>query len=123
MRGPRAAPVMALILSLAVCWPAYIANHDESPPSSVPITGLDVPAMRSYDQIIPALMAKYSIPGGAVAVAKDGRLVFLRGYGYGDLDRGEAVQPEALFGIASLSKQIALPLHPTHPGVVTAGPA
>ena len=39
----------------------------------------------SFDRIIPALMVKWGIPGGAVAVVKDGSLVYSRGYGYADL--------------------------------------
>jgi N-acyl-D-amino-acid deacylase len=61
--------------------------------------------MESYDRIIPAFMAKYSIPGAAVAVVKDGRLVFARGYGYADTASNSPVQPYSLFRIASLSKQ------------------
>jgi N-acyl-D-amino-acid deacylase len=74
--------------------------------ASTPITGSPVPGMQSYDTIIPAFMAKYNVPGGAVAVLKDGRLVFARGYGYADTATGAVVQPNSLFRIASLSKQI-----------------
>jgi CubicO group peptidase (beta-lactamase class C family) len=30
------------------------------------------------------LMQKYSVPGGAVAVMRDGKLVLARGYGFAD---------------------------------------
>ncbi len=73
---------------------------------ATPITGNPVPGMASYDQIIPAFMSKYSVPGGAVAVVKNGRLVFARGYGYAETGSGTAVQLTSLFRIASLSKQI-----------------
>ncbi|MBX6333599.1 MAG: serine hydrolase [Gemmatimonadaceae bacterium] len=69
-------------------------------------SGARVPGMESYDRIIPALMAKWGIPGGAVAVVKDGRLVFARGYGYADTAAHEVVRPDALFRIASVSKPI-----------------
>jgi CubicO group peptidase (beta-lactamase class C family) len=74
--------------------------------AAIPITGPLVPGMESYDRIIPAFMAKYNVPGGAVAVVKDGRLVFAHGYGYADTTAGSPVQPYSLFRIASLSKQI-----------------
>jgi len=51
-------------------------------------------------------MAKWKLPGGAVAVAKDGRLVLARGYGLADVERGEPVEPDSLFRIASVSKPI-----------------
>ena len=51
-------------------------------------------------------MQKWSIPGGAVAVVKDGRLVLAHGYGQADRDAGELVQPDSLFRIASVTKPI-----------------
>jgi N-acyl-D-amino-acid deacylase len=46
------------------------------------------------------------LPGAAVAVMKDGRLVFARGYGYADTATGAPVMPDTLFRIASVSKPI-----------------
>jgi N-acyl-D-amino-acid deacylase len=73
---------------------------------SIPTSGTPVPGMASYDQIITALMTKYQIPGGAVAVARNGKLVFARGYGYANRSTNELVQPDSAFRIASLSKAI-----------------
>ena len=69
-------------------------------------SGMRQPGMESYDRIIPRLMAKWDIPGGAVAVVKDGKLLFARGYGYADVDTHQPVQADALFRIASVSKPI-----------------
>jgi len=62
--------------------------------------------MGSYDQIVPDLMRKYAIPGGAVAVMRDGKLIYARGFGYADVENKTVVQPDALFRIASVSKPI-----------------
>jgi N-acyl-D-amino-acid deacylase len=51
-------------------------------------------------------MAKFPLPGGQLAVVKDGRLVHSRGYGYADADRKKKVQTDSLFRIASVSKMI-----------------
>lgn len=72
----------------------------------MPITGTPVPAMSSYDQLIPDLMRKYDVPGGAVAVMHRDRLIYARGYGYADVENETLVQPDALFRIASVSKPI-----------------
>jgi N-acyl-D-amino-acid deacylase len=69
-------------------------------------SGTRQPGMDSYDRIIPSLMAKWEIPGGAVAVVKDGKLLFARGYGYADLETHQPVAADALFRIASVSKPI-----------------
>lgn len=69
-------------------------------------SGRRVPEMASFDSIIPRIMNRWSIPGGAVAVVKDGRLVLARGYGWADQGTGKVIQPDALFRVASLSKPI-----------------
>jgi len=75
-------------------------------PPETAITGAAVPGMGSYDQVIPDLMRKYAIPGGAVAVVRDGKLIYARGFGYADVENKTPVQPDALFRIASVSKPI-----------------
>jgi N-acyl-D-amino-acid deacylase len=71
-----------------------------------PSTGTHVPELAAYDNLAASLLAKYQIPGGAIAVVRDGRLVFARGYGYANKASGELVQPDSAFRIASLSKAI-----------------
>jgi CubicO group peptidase (beta-lactamase class C family) len=44
-------------------------------------------------------------PGYAVAVLKDGKIAFERGYGRADLDYNTAITPQTAFHLASLSKQ------------------
>lgn len=68
--------------------------------------GPRVPGMASYDRMVPELMRVWGIPGGAVAVVKDGRLVYARGFGLADQEAGEAVQPTSRFRVASISKPI-----------------
>ena len=62
--------------------------------------------MASYDQAVADFMRKYAIPGGAVAVLRDGKLIYARGFGYADVESRTPVQPDALFRIASVSKPI-----------------
>jgi CubicO group peptidase (beta-lactamase class C family) len=72
----------------------------------IPLTGTAVPGMTSYDQVISDFMQKYQIPGGAVAVMREGRLIYARGFGYADVENKTLVQPDALFRIASVSKTL-----------------
>jgi uncharacterized protein (TIGR03437 family) len=71
---------------------------------SIPITGQAVPDLAAYDSVVTSLMQKYQVPGVALAVARDGRLVFARGYGYADTDLQSPVQPDSLFRLASVTK-------------------
>ena len=75
-------------------------------PASAQITGEEVPEMAHYDTALAALFDEYAIPGAAVAVAKDGRLVYARGFGLADVEAEAAVQPDARFRIASISKPL-----------------
>jgi N-acyl-D-amino-acid deacylase len=79
-----------------------------TPPAQpeMPITGAAVPGMGSYEKSVRDLMQKYKIPGGAVAVVRDGKLFYARGFGYADVENKKPVQPDALFRIASVSKPI-----------------
>ena len=44
-------------------------------------------------------------PGGAVAVIKDGQLLFSKGYGMADLEHRVAISPQTVFYAGSVSKQ------------------
>jgi len=88
-------------LAQTLCPPPAQAPHP-----SRPITGLSAPSLEPYDRVMQRLMERYHIPGGALAVAKDGRLVLSRGYGWADLQAKEPVQPGSLFRLASLTKPI-----------------
>ena len=44
-------------------------------------------------------------PGAAVAVVRDGKIVFQNAYGMADLERGVALTPQSAFEIGSISKQ------------------
>jgi N-acyl-D-amino-acid deacylase len=99
----------ALLTGLLVA--ASFVACDKDPPLSppvaeIPISGAAVPGMESYDQTITDFMRKYAIPGGAVAVLRDGKLIYARGFGYADVENETPVQPDALFRIASVSKPI-----------------
>jgi N-acyl-D-amino-acid deacylase len=72
----------------------------------VPITGKAAPGLEYLDDVMLRVMEKWGIPGGALAVVKDGKLVLARGYGWGNLASGAPVVPEAIFPTASLSKPI-----------------
>lgn len=79
-----------------------------TPPAQpeIPISGTAVPGMGSYDRIIADFMRKHAIPGGAVAVMRDGQLIYARGFGHADVENRTPVQPDALFRIASVSKTL-----------------
>ncbi len=69
-------------------------------------TGLDVPEMRDVDFKISKFLSDWNVPGASVAISKEGRLVYARGFGFADKDLREKVQPDHRFRIASVSKPV-----------------
>ena len=56
------------------------------------------------DQWVARAMQQFEIPGAAVAIVKDGKTVFEKGYGVRRLGSPERVDEHTLFGIASNTK-------------------
>ena len=76
------------------------------PPQGVqPVAaGFDV---RRFEQLAQALVADQRIPGLAVAIVQDGRILSARGYGITDVKAAEPVDAHTVFRLASLSKSFA----------------
>ena len=69
-------------------------------------SGIPVPSMVQSDVLIKNFLTTYEIPGATVAIAKEGKIVYMRAFGYADINKKIPTQPYNLFRIASLSKQI-----------------
>lgn len=79
---------------------------DSTEPTPNDHSDQSITPQESFQSIIHDLMSKWSIPGGAVALVKDERLVLAEGYSQADNENDQSVFPESLFRIASLSKPI-----------------
>ena len=72
----------------------------------VPAVGQDAAQpMRDETDKVFAKWNSTVTPGCALAVMKDGRVVYERGYGMADLDHDVPITPETVFHVASISKQ------------------
>lgn len=69
-------------------------------------TGIAHEELASFDEMMQDIMQKHRIPGAAVAVTNQGKLLFAKGYGYADIAEKEPAKPTSLFRIASISKPI-----------------
>ncbi len=108
-RGGRAFAIVATTVLFTLFAPvghSSVTLPGTNEAATIPITGDAVPGLESYDRTISDLLARWGINGAAVAVTKDGRLVYARGFGYADVDAGATVQPDSLFRVASLSKPV-----------------
>lgn len=104
--------MLCWLISLAMVSPAAAQVHPaalggEEHPRQSPAQGPSDPAeLESFlDGLFLQQMQDYHIVGAAVAVVKDGRMLFSKGYGYADLDNNIPVDPQAtLFKLGSLTK-------------------
>ena len=63
-----------------------------------PITSTEI------DQLVERTMKTFQVPGMAVAIVKDGKVIHSKGYGISSMKTGQKVDENTLFGIASNSK-------------------
>lgn len=69
----------------------------------VPLTSADLGAY--MDGLFPYAIARAGIPGGAIVVVRDGRVLFVKGYGYSDVAAHAPVLPDrTMFRPGSVSK-------------------
>ena len=69
-------------------------------------SGIGVPAMQACDSLVQSFLTKWLIPGATVALAKDGKLIYMRGFGTADRFGAEVTQPYHMFRIMSVSKPV-----------------
>jgi CubicO group peptidase (beta-lactamase class C family) len=62
-------------------------------------------ATAKIDEFVKAEMQKQKIPGVSLAVVRDGRLVYAKGYGFANVEHQVPVKPETIFQSGSVGKQ------------------
>src|SRR5687768_8544257 len=80
-----------------------VFQHDAQTQTNISITQSDLAVL--FDPIVADQMAKSKIPGAAIAIVKDGKVLFTKGYGYADIEKKTPVVPEkTIFRIGSITK-------------------
>lgn len=88
------------------------SKRDNIGPGTIPLSyklSNDIPEddiMHGFDSTLQAFLKRNDIVGASVSVAKEGRLVYSKGFGYSDKEINDPVTPKNLFRIASVSKLI-----------------
>jgi N-acyl-D-amino-acid deacylase len=97
-------PLLAFLAAL-VWWPLSVVIASPAPPA-IPISGEAQPQLATIDNLMTSFLREENAPGASVAITRNGRLVYARGFGYADRNTKESVTPASLFRIASISKPI-----------------
>jgi CubicO group peptidase (beta-lactamase class C family) len=104
-------PIAGLLVLVSVKPGARESNiciSDKLIPNNVRITNSN-PTSDDFpdaDRIINSFLHHWSIAGASVAVARDGKLIFAKGFGYADTLTHTVAQPFSQFRIASISKLV-----------------
>lgn len=111
----RLAPA-ALALTLALAWfalgpvsalarqAAIATKSDRDTRASPKTTSTSKNPLDGLDGYIESAMKDWEVPGLAIAVVKDDRLVYSRGFGVRELGKPEKVTPRTMFAMASHTK-------------------
>ena len=88
--------IMRLVLLLAVAFflmSAKLQAQGTATPAN--LTGLD--------GFVEQVMKEWKVPGLAIAIVKDGKVLYAKGYGHRDVKKGLPVTTNTLFAIGSCS--------------------
>ena len=100
----RRTSAVGLALATLVLVAAFLASRPGASDDAAPAGGSSsAPDLAAIDSFVEAEMDAQRIPGLALGIVRDGRVVHLRGFGRAD-PSGQAVAPETPFIIGSLSK-------------------
>jgi CubicO group peptidase (beta-lactamase class C family) len=91
--------VALAILHMALGWGPAAAGER-------PASGKPVPGLEPIDKAVLRFMDTIDCQAATVAVSKDGRLVYARGFGWLDKERTQPLPPDALMRIASVTKPV-----------------
>src|SRR6266850_6260007 len=92
-----------LLLSLLPGFAALPLSFPTQTRATTRLDGKELGAL--LDPVFAEQMEKLHIPGAAIAIVKDGRIVFAKGYGYADVLKQTAVDPDkTIFRIGSITK-------------------
>ena len=107
MKPSAATMCLALLLLIGAAQaPAQVPSQA----SVVGIASSPAPTTEMIDATVRATIRRYQLPGIAVGVIEDGRLVFARGYGETVHGSGDPITRHTLFKIASNSKAMTAAL-------------
>jgi CubicO group peptidase (beta-lactamase class C family) len=98
---PPQTPVPTITAAPAA--PAETASAATSLPDAHPLEKADLAAF--FDGLVPLQMERSDVAGATVLVMKDGKELLKKGYGYSDVTKKAAVDPDTtMFRLASISK-------------------
>jgi D-alanyl-D-alanine carboxypeptidase len=104
MPRPPGLSSACLLILIAIAFAFAGCGGSSAPPQQQASLGSTV------DGVVRAAMQQQGVPGMTVAVAKNGAMLYVQGYGVSDLTTGQAARPSVIFEIGSITKQFTAAL-------------
>jgi N-acyl-D-amino-acid deacylase len=101
VRSSRIKPARYAGLLLIFVLARYLCANN-----TIPISGWPKDKLTEIDDIMVKFMKDNNTPGASLCIAKGGRIVFCKGFGYANLETSEPVTTKSQFRIGSISKPI-----------------
>jgi len=107
--------LLAIFFSLELSSPVKLSSGNSKPPAKDCLLGI-TPRLcnsdfynedySSIDQKVEKFKNYWGLKGVSLAIAKDGKLIYAKGYGYSNEENREVVEPYSRFRVASISKLV-----------------
>ncbi len=112
----RASSIRVLLLALAVAsaLPSEVAAQFNEVGTGVPQAGPNA-SLEGLSAFITKTMAEWKVPGMAVAIVKDGSVIFAEGFGVRDVEQGLKVTPRTILS-SRIVHQVIYRGRRGHPG-------
>jgi CubicO group peptidase (beta-lactamase class C family) len=98
------AAAVAALLSLGLC---SASAQEDAALMIARIEAAQSPDRQGFDPFtLPQLMQRFHVPGASIAVIRDFKIHWAKGYGAADVETGSPVDADTLFQAASISKPV-----------------
>jgi len=98
---------LILAAAIAAAWTSAVAGQEPPDRYAAGIEAVQSGSTRELGALtMTQLLERVKVPGLSVAVIKDGRIHFAKGYGLADVAANRPVRPDTMFQAASISKPV-----------------
>jgi CubicO group peptidase (beta-lactamase class C family) len=80
------------------------ARAEPLPPIEPQKAGFSAKRLNRIEEFFSREIAQNRVPGAVVGVVRDGKIVYLKAFGYRDKEKGLPMQVDTIFGLASMTK-------------------
>ena len=93
-------------IAIALLFLITIGARAQRSSGQLPVSGQPVPELQIFDDAMQAFMDYHGIQAGVLGVMKDGRIIYLRGFGWRDKAHTTVLPENAMMRLASVTKPV-----------------